>query len=91
MPSRAAEVDLLCTSLKLALEVDGYHHFRAPEAYRRDRRKDVLLQQEGYLVLRVLADDVMNDVREVVAKVRDAVEHRRGRFTGRTKGEGDLR
>jgi len=28
------------------------------EAYRRDRRKDILLQENGYLVLRFLAEDV---------------------------------
>ena len=29
-----------------------------PEAYRRDRRKDALLQENGYFVLRFLAEDV---------------------------------
>jgi len=28
------------------------------EAYRRDRRKDALLQENGYIVLRFLAEDV---------------------------------
>jgi len=52
------EVDFVCTELGIALEVDGYHHFQAPERYRRDRQRDVALQQAGYLVERFLAEDV---------------------------------
>ena len=33
-------------------------HLHDAEAYRRDRRKDLLLQENGYLVLRFLAEDV---------------------------------
>ena len=33
-------------------------HLAGEEAYRRDRRKDLLLQEHGYFVLRFLADDV---------------------------------
>ena len=39
------EVDLCCSDTRLAIELDGPHHFTNMEAYRRDRRKDVLLQQ----------------------------------------------
>lgn len=52
------EVDLLCEEARLAVELDGAQHLDSPEAYRRDRRKDMLLQEEGYLVLRFLAEDV---------------------------------
>ena len=52
------EVDLLCVEAQLAIELDGAHHLESPEAYRRDRRKDMLLQQHGYFVLRFLAEDV---------------------------------
>jgi very-short-patch-repair endonuclease len=56
---RGVEVDLLCEQHAVAVEIDGYHHFRDPEAYRRDRRKDLELQKSGYLVVRFLADDVV--------------------------------
>jgi hypothetical protein len=72
-----AEVDLLCPSLAIAIEIDGYHHFRDVEAYRRDRRKDLLLQQNGYLVLRFLADDVLARLEEILDTVLAAVVHRR--------------
>lgn len=52
------EVDLLCPDARLAVEVDGAQHLSDPDAYRRDRRKDFLLQQNGYFVLRFLAEDM---------------------------------
>jgi very-short-patch-repair endonuclease len=52
------EVDLLDPGTKIAIEVDGPHHLAGPQAYRRDRRKDLLLQENGYFVLRFLAEDV---------------------------------
>ena len=52
------EVDLYCADLKLAIELDGPQHLADPVAYRRDRRKDALLQQNGCLVLRFLVEDL---------------------------------
>jgi very-short-patch-repair endonuclease len=52
------EVDLLCAEAGVAIELDGAQHLADAEAYRRDRRKDALLQQHGYFVLRFLAEDV---------------------------------
>jgi hypothetical protein len=76
---RPAEIDLLCREPPLAVEVDGFHHFREPEAYRRDRRKDVLLQQAGFLVLRVLADDVTDRPAQLVDDIASALQHLRAR------------
>jgi superfamily II DNA or RNA helicase/very-short-patch-repair endonuclease len=52
------EVDLLCAEARVAVELDGLQHLESVEAYRRDRRKDLLLQENGYIVLRFLSDDV---------------------------------
>jgi len=52
------EVDLLCEASRLVIELDGGQHLADTEAYRRDRRKDVALQERGYFVLRFLAEDV---------------------------------
>ncbi len=60
------EVDLLCADARVAVELDGPQHFGAPVAYRRDRRKDQLLQQNGYLVLRFLAEDVGKELDSVL-------------------------
>ena len=46
----------------MAIELDGGQHLADPVAYRRDRRKDQLLQENGYLVLRFLAEDVGKDL-----------------------------
>jgi superfamily II DNA or RNA helicase/very-short-patch-repair endonuclease len=41
------EVDLLCADARVAIELDGGQHLADPVAYRRDRRKDQLLQENG--------------------------------------------
>jgi very-short-patch-repair endonuclease len=53
----AMEADFLCEDAKLVIELDGPQHLADEEAWRRDRRKDALLQQHGYFVLRFLATD----------------------------------
>jgi superfamily II DNA or RNA helicase/very-short-patch-repair endonuclease len=67
------EVDLLCAELRLVIELDGAQHLADAEAYRRDRRKDALLQQHGYLVLRFLAEDVGRRLDEVLDAIRAAL------------------
>lgn len=76
---RGAEVDLLARRLGLVVEVDGYHHFRDAEAYRRDRRKDVLLQLNDLVVIRCLAEDVVTRLDEVLAAITAAVDAQRQR------------
>ncbi|MEQ9410702.1 MAG: DEAD/DEAH box helicase family protein [Fuerstiella sp.] len=59
------EVDFLHVRHRLVIELDGGQHFANEDAYRRDRRKDAMLQENGYFVLRFLAQDVgakLNDV-----------------------------
>lgn len=73
----AAEVDLLSRGDQIAIEVDGYHHFSDAERYRRDRRKDLLLQSHGFLVIRLLAEDVMRDPITCVNMVCQALAARR--------------
>lgn len=71
------EVDFLCTDFRLAIEVDGPQHLAGPVTYRRDRRKDQLLQENGYLVLRYLAEDVTRDLNAVLDGILRALNHRR--------------
>ena len=71
--SRAVEVDLAADSLYLVVEIDGYYHFQDPCSYRRDRRKDLEPQQHGYLVVRVLAEDVVCRLEEVLDTILAAV------------------
>jgi very-short-patch-repair endonuclease len=79
---QAAEADLLCQRWRVVVEVDGYHHFIHRECFRRDRRKDLLLQQHGYLVLRVLAEGVLPRMSEVLRSIEDALQWRRNQNGG---------
>jgi len=60
------EVDLLCGEARLVIELDGDQHLDDAQAYRRDRRKDVLLQENGYFILRFLARDVSQNLDNVL-------------------------
>jgi len=65
-------ISLLCMDAHLAIELDGAQHLGNAEAYRRDRRKDALLQENGYTVLRFLAEDVgkrLDDVLDSILRV----------------------
>ena len=75
--NRPVEVDFLSRRLRVAIEIDGYFHFRDMEAYRRDRRKDLALQRHGYLVLRFLAEDVVARFREIRDTLQEVVAQRR--------------
>ena len=63
------EVDFVNEALRIVIELDGAQHLSDAEAYRRDRRKDRLLQQRGYLVLRFLAEDVGKDLNGVLDSI----------------------
>jgi superfamily II DNA or RNA helicase/very-short-patch-repair endonuclease len=71
------EVDLLCPDSRLAIELDGGQHLADPAAYRRDRRKDQLLQENGYFVLRFLAEDVGKELDAVLDGILRALARRR--------------
>lgn len=71
------EVDLLCADSRVAVEVDGAQHLADPVAYRRDRRKDQLLQENGYLVLRYLAEDLAKDLDSVLDGIVRSLSSRR--------------
>jgi hypothetical protein len=70
------EVDLLCADARVAVELDGAQHLADPAAYRRDRRKDQLLQENGYLVLRFLAQDVGRELDLVLDTISKAISNR---------------
>jgi very-short-patch-repair endonuclease len=71
------EVDLFCADAHIAIELDGGQHLASTEAYRRDRRKDLLLQENGYFVLRFLAEDVGKHLDTVLDAILRTLSHRR--------------
>jgi very-short-patch-repair endonuclease len=70
------EVDLLCADARLAVELDGSQHLGSAQAYRRDRRKDMLLQQHGYFVLRFLVEDMGKEFDAALDAILRALSHR---------------
>ena len=83
--NRPMEVDFLATEARLVIELDGYYHFGSPEDYRRDRRKDFLLQQEGFLILRFLAEDVVAQLETILATVDQAIALRQSQLLNRSE------
>ncbi len=71
------EADFFCAEAGLVVELDGAQHLADAEAYRRDRRKDALLQQNGYFVLRFLAEDAGKHLDHVLDMILAALVHRR--------------
>ncbi|MGH9371966.1 MAG: DUF559 domain-containing protein [Vicinamibacterales bacterium] len=57
--------------------VGGAQHLADPAAYRRDRRKDQLLQENGYFVLRFLAEDVGKELDLVLNAILRSLSQRR--------------
>ena len=71
------EVDFLDASTRLVVELDGAQHLNDVEAYRRDRRKDALLQESGYCVLRFLATDLGGRLDEVLDQILRTLAHQK--------------
>jgi very-short-patch-repair endonuclease len=72
------EVDLLCADARAVVELDGPQHLDGADAYRRDRRKDLLLQENGFCVLRFLAEDIGKHLDTVLDAILRTLS-RRGR------------
>ncbi len=72
--NRPIEIDLAALDLQIAIEIDGYFHFQHNDNYRRDRRKDLLLQQHGFVVLRFLAEDIVPMMSEIVDTIVQTVK-----------------
>jgi superfamily II DNA or RNA helicase len=69
------EIDLFCAGLKIAIEIDGPQHLSDPAAYRSDRRKDALLQENGCHVLRFLAEDLGKHLDATLDAILRAITH----------------
>jgi hypothetical protein len=71
----AAVVDLANVELKIAVECDGRSH-RLRQQQTRDRLKEQMLADLGWIVLRFSNQAIMQHMDQVIAQIRDVV-HRR--------------
>lgn len=70
------EADFLCTDARLVIELDGPQHLADEEAWRRDRRKDAILQKHGLFILRFLATDVGKHLDAVLDEILSTLTSR---------------
>ena len=75
------EADLLCADSRVVIELDGTQHLADAVAYRRDRHKDLLLQENGYRVLRFLAEDVGKELDSLLDTILRSLAHRQRRLS----------
>ncbi|MEV0585853.1 DUF559 domain-containing protein [Nonomuraea sp. NPDC050310] len=68
--------DLLWPAERCIVEIDGPDH-RGAAKFARDRRRDVLLQLDGFAVLRFTNHDVLTDVATVLAQIATLLHTRR--------------
>ncbi len=80
------EVDFLDARNRLVIELDGAQHLGDRDAYRRDREKDRLLQENGYHILRFLAEDIGTHLDEVLDEIIRALIHQRRIHSSATAG-----
>ncbi|MDQ7911183.1 DUF559 domain-containing protein [Phytohabitans sp. ZYX-F-186] len=69
-------VDLLWKRERCIVEIDGDDH-RAAGKYADDRRRDVMLQLNGYAVLRFTNTQVLDDIENVLALLQQFLANRR--------------
>jgi len=50
-------------------------HLEDSDAYRRDRRKDALLQEHGFFILRFLAQDIGLRLDQILDSIHRAMAH----------------
>lgn len=65
---------------RAVVELDGAQHLSDAAAYRRNRRKDQLLEENGYWVLRFLAEHVGKELGAVVDAILRALVQRQRRL-----------
>lgn len=69
------QLDLCFPAARCVVEIDGREHYSRAH-YANDRRRDVHLQLDGYLVVRFTNEQVLDDVHLVVSQIAGILHHR---------------
>ena len=70
-------VDFLWPNENLILEVDGHGTHGTRQAFENDRRRDQVHAANGYVVIRVTWEQLQNEPLAVIARIAQALAHRR--------------
>jgi len=73
------KVDLLWPKGRFVVEIDGYTDHGTKSAFMRDRNRDYELTCSGYVVLRLVNDEIAQDIAKAIEKIRDIVRVRSAR------------
>lgn len=76
VPLHGFVVDFLWPNARLVVEIDGYQWHSTRSAWQRDRRKDAVLQANGYLVIRLSWEDITQEPLAVIARIVRALSER---------------
>ncbi len=74
---RTVVVDLIARDALLAIEIDDWYLFRDPQAYARDRAKDLWLERAQFFVMRFLVEDIDERIGQTVDEIAIALAGRR--------------
>jgi very-short-patch-repair endonuclease len=66
--------DFASRSAKFVVEVDGSTH-STPDELKHDKVRTAFMYKQGYRVLRISNDEVMNGLDEVLTVIREALEN----------------
>lgn len=75
--------DFFCSTLMLAIELDGYTH-GFEEVFERDKKKEHRLNELGITVLRYRDEDVMNNIEGVLEDIKVCIRKMVNKHTPRS-------
>ncbi|MFZ2978170.1 MAG: endonuclease domain-containing protein [Candidatus Magasanikiibacteriota bacterium] len=62
-------VDFYCHELKLIIELDGGIHFESEEKMAHDKKRQAILEKQGYIVIRYTNYKILDDTDSVVNNI----------------------
>lgn len=71
------QVDLIARNALLAIEIDDWYRRHDPNAYERDRNKDLCLARAQFFVMRFLVEDVEDRIEQTVEEIAIGLAERR--------------
>jgi len=86
MGRRRSQSEFANRDLKLVVELDGAQHLADANAYRHDRQKDALLQENGFYVLRFLTEDIGRQLDLVLDAILRVLANRERRLAQASRG-----